>query len=77
MANNRMYLVDKDTGEKVLLAKYYPSSGWYIKRPVTLIDAFFDKCRDESIELNNDAFGLGGSTNFSLEFEHNGKKNSN
>lgn len=28
MANNRMYLKSKLTGEKVLLAKYFPSQGW-------------------------------------------------
>ena len=29
MANNRMYLRNKRTEAKVLLAKYYPSTGWY------------------------------------------------
>ena len=29
MANNRMYLVNKNSGEKIYLAKYYPSTGWY------------------------------------------------
>jgi hypothetical protein len=29
MANNRMYLTNKRTGDKVCLAKYYPSTGWY------------------------------------------------
>ena len=26
-----MYLVNKLTSEQVLLAKYYPSTGWYVK----------------------------------------------
>jgi hypothetical protein len=30
VANNRMYLVDPETGDKILLAKYYPSTGWYV-----------------------------------------------
>ena len=30
MANNRMYLVHKETGEKVSFLKYYPSTGWYV-----------------------------------------------
>lgn len=29
MANNRMWLKNKRTGAQVLLAKYYPSTGWY------------------------------------------------
>lgn len=29
MANNRMFLVNKRTGTRVYLAKYYPSTGWY------------------------------------------------
>lgn len=30
MANNRMYLKNTRTGERFYLAKYYPSTGWYI-----------------------------------------------
>lgn len=30
MANNRMWLVNKTTKERVLLAKYYPSTGWCV-----------------------------------------------
>jgi hypothetical protein len=29
MANNRMWLRNKNTGQQVLLAKYYPSTDWY------------------------------------------------
>lgn len=29
MANNRMYLINRRTGDKLYLAKYYPSTGWY------------------------------------------------
>lgn len=28
MANNRMWLANKRTNAKVLIAKYYPSTGW-------------------------------------------------
>ncbi len=28
MANNRMYLVNTRTDQKILLAKYWPSEGW-------------------------------------------------
>lgn len=30
MANNRMWLVNDRLGKRVLLAKYYPSTGWYM-----------------------------------------------
>ena len=29
MANNRMYLRNKRTGDEIYIAKYYPSTGWY------------------------------------------------
>lgn len=29
MANNRMYLRHKITGRQVIIAKYYPETGWY------------------------------------------------
>jgi len=29
MANNRMYLVHPGSGQRIMLAKYYPSTGWY------------------------------------------------
>ena len=29
MANNRMWLVNARTGQRLNLAKYYPSTGWY------------------------------------------------
>lgn len=29
MANNRMFLVNRKTGARIMLAKYYPSTGWY------------------------------------------------
>lgn len=30
MANNRMYLFNTRTKQSVYLAKYYPSTGWYL-----------------------------------------------
>lgn len=29
MANNRMFLKNKRTGAKMMIAKYYPCTGWY------------------------------------------------
>lgn len=40
MANNRMWLVNQKDGSRVLLAKYYPSTGWYVSRPERLDEAF-------------------------------------
>lgn len=31
MANNRMWLINTRTGDKVLLAKYFPSGGWNLR----------------------------------------------
>lgn len=46
MANNRMWLVNKKTGDQVLLAKYYPSAGWgtfWKQELAEKIDALFTK----------------------------------
>lgn len=66
MANNRMYLVNKRTGAKVYLAKYYPSTGWYIPKPgleQRLADAFdqadFGHLTDEQRKANDSHVGLG------------------
>lgn len=40
MANNRMWLVNKRTGQRLNLAKYYPSTGWYTNQ--TKIQAFWE-----------------------------------
>ena len=33
MANNLMFLKNKVTGDRVVLAKYYPSTGWAVAFP--------------------------------------------
>ena len=46
MANNRMYLINKRTGEEVFIGRYYPEPGWYVFDPETLsqkIDEAFHK----------------------------------
>ena len=44
MANNRMYLRKKsDPSKAILLAKYYPSDGWYIYHSQELIDEWFEE----------------------------------
>lgn len=34
MANNRMYLLNRRTGTRIYIAKYYPSTGWLPVRGV-------------------------------------------
>jgi len=35
MANNRMWLICKQCpGDRFNLVKYYPTTGWYINRPI-------------------------------------------
>ena len=67
MANNRMYLVNENTGEKIFIAKYYSNTGWYIASPKTLakkIDKAFHKVDfgETSIEeaLKNNIQSNGG-----------------
>jgi len=44
MANNRMWLQIKDQPEKkILLAKYYPSTGWYIFHTEKELNEWFEK----------------------------------
>ena len=57
MANNRMYLVRGD--KKVLLAKYYPGSGWYV----------YDSERLTVWLYENSDYTLFGNTDFKLDFE--------
>lgn len=50
MANNRMWLVHKSTGRAVLLAKFYPSAGWYHPAPETAgqkLNAFLDETESD------------------------------
>ena len=67
MANNRLALVNTRTGEQFLLAKYYPSTGWFSREPETLgerLNAWFDKqdfghLNDEQRAENAAVPGLG------------------
>ena len=43
MANNRMWLQIKGQIEKILLAKYYPSTGWYIFHTEKELNEWFKK----------------------------------
>ena len=42
MANNIMWLVNRRTGSRFALAKYYPSTGWYVIGTLKEINKAFD-----------------------------------
>lgn len=41
MANNRMYLVNGRTGARIQIAKFNPSTGWYLSTDSNTIHAAF------------------------------------
>jgi hypothetical protein len=65
MANNRMFLVNKRTGTRISLAKYYPSTGWYMTEGMMeainqkFDDADFGHLTPEAREANNLKPGFG------------------
>lgn len=65
MANNRMWLVHKATKQSILLAKYYPSTGWYAFHTQERYDEFFERC-------NSRERGAYGDTEYELRFESKG-----
>ena len=64
MANNRLYLVCGE--QRILLAKYYPSSGWYCFHSdlAKRLDDFFNSIEDEPLT------GMSGILDFRVELEH-------
>ena len=62
MSNNRMYLVNKKEDKRILLAKYYPSTGWYVfdLEFVEAMDDLFGDCVDGS---------MWGETDWEIEYE--------
>ena len=48
MANNRMYLVNTRTGQEVYLAKFFPSTGWYVPNGMETLQDRLNKAFDES-----------------------------
>jgi len=69
-----MYLVEKTTGKKILLAKYYPpktgfTSSWYVYYPADDIDRWLREVSEELIKTNIASI-MWGPTSFVLEFEH-------
>lgn len=89
MANNRMYLKNTRTGQKVYLAKYYPSTGWYVVAEESLNDRLalaFDEAdfgylgpEERAAKRAQPKFGppysAGGmyGAEWAIEFEENGE----
>lgn len=67
VANNRVYFVCDKCGEKIFLAKYFPSQGWYNEKEE------FSKYFEDFLEKHSHyrtPFGLDdGNVPFTLEFE--------
>ncbi len=68
MANNRMWFVNEKSGKKVMLAKYYPSTGWYIFYEDLL--ERLDKMFDEEKRVS-----LFGPTPFVIKYETQEEEN--
>jgi hypothetical protein len=60
MANNRLYLKTANGAKKILLAKYYPSTGWYMYHSQEKLDEFLESLGDGS---------MWGPTDLKLEWE--------
>lgn len=63
MSNNRMWLRNKRTGQQILVAKYYPSTGWftYHESLTGKLDDLFDKSDEPRTQW--------GSNDWKLEYE--------
>ena len=63
MANNRILLIDKETGESVTLLKYYPSTGWYQSESMkSRVETFLAKYAERSLASMEGKF-------FRIEYE--------
>lgn len=54
MANNRLYLTNKLTGEKILLAKYWHGHGWQSHVEESGIQSFLDNADKTEMYSKND-----------------------
>lgn len=69
MANNRMWLKNKRTNARILLAKYYPTTGWY---------CFHDDLNvklDKMFEDNEHDYTQWGDNDWVIEYEIDAKEN--
>lgn len=65
MANNRMWLVHKRTGKKILLAKYN-TRAWWTYHTTGAVDEFFEEVQ---LAASRTFDRLWGPVDFHLEFE--------
>lgn len=64
MSNNKMWVVHHGTKQRMLLAKYYPSTGWYPTQGVeVLLGQFLEETAD------NDRNPMDGDTTFDVRYE--------
>lgn len=81
MANNRMYLVHKKTGQSIFIAKYFPQTGWFTTNENLTADLNkeFNKqdFGDEEWHLDKETSigGYWGSCDWQIKYEHDGKFN--
>lgn len=66
MANNRLWLVDKETGRRILLAKGW-GSGWDAWANEGSLDGFFTPPDDVPTDIGG---ACGGDSTLMLEWEH-------
>lgn len=69
MANNRMYIHEKRTGNRFLLCKFYPSTSWYMFHTEEEFNQWLEAATGGAI-LQYKADSLFGPTSFELVFEH-------
>lgn len=69
MANNRMCIVNKRLDKRFLLAKYYPSTGWYFFK--TTDEEFSDRAKMlNDIFDEDDEVSMFGKTDWVIEYDH-------
>lgn len=67
-----MYLVNARTGQKLLLAKYSPATGWVTQVQMVEVDIEFDKAEEDFSNIVNGDFAphsLWGDCGWQIEYE--------
>lgn len=69
MANNRMYIREKRTGNRFLLCKFYPTTRWYMFHTEERFNDWLEAATQGAVRQYK-ADDLFGPTSFELVFEH-------
>ena len=69
MANNRMFLVNERLGVRICVAKYYPSSGWYVEQVESSLAERLNKSFTDDPVATMD-----GPTDWTIAYETESKK---